>query len=120
MSILISCEKVMDCVNQTQAISAILDMDEADKMSVGIHVSACSGSNLLDFEESTDGINFAQVCSLVITTTGTTIWHIWPVFSRWKRISYVPSTGSATFTVTVNVRNDGTQSTGDSPKIILS
>ena len=102
----------MDYVNQTQAVTAMLDLDEADKLSIGINVSAATGSNVLDFQESVDGTNFATVASLVITGPGTTIWHIYPIFSRWKRIFYVPGTGAATFTVHINVRVDNVGASG--------
>lgn len=120
MGVIVDDTEVLNCVNQTQAISATLDLDEADKLSVGIHISAATGSNLIDFEESVDGINFAVVCSLTITDPGTTIWHVYPVFSRWKKITYTPGTGAATFTVHVNVRVDNIGASGDGTHTVIT
>src|ERR1035441_3409214 len=109
MGVIVDDRSILNCVNQTIPLTATINLDEADKLSVGINVTACTGSNLLDFEESTDGTNFAVVASLTITEPGTTIWHVYPIFSRWKRVSFVPGTGSASFVVHINVRVDGLQ-----------
>jgi type 1 fimbria pilin len=103
---------------QTTALTTLLDLREADRLSVGVHVSAASGSNLIDLEESVDGINFVVVASLNISDPGTTIWHVDPVFSRWKKISYTPGTGSATFTVHINSRVDNIGARGVGPGVI--
>lgn len=119
MGNLVSDQQIINAVDRTTPISALLDLDEADILSVGINVSAATGSNLIDFEESVDGINFVSVVSLIITEPGTTIWHIHPVYSRFKKISYTPSSGSATFTVHVNIRNFGMQYDNNTPTITM-
>jgi hypothetical protein len=95
----------------------VLDLRESDRLAVGIHIESATGTNLIDFEESVDGINYAHVCSLTITDPGTTIWHIHPVFSRWKKISYIPGTGGATFTVHIVSRVDSIGSRGVGPVV---
>lgn len=114
MSRLIDAQQVFNETNLTTQKSVILDLGECDRLSVGITVSAATGSNLLDLYESVNGIDFVPVASLIITMTGTTIWHVHPVFSRWKKILYVPGSGSASFTVDINVRNDSLSGQGDS------
>ena len=120
MGVIVSDIEIMNCVNQAQAICARINLDEADKLSVGINISACTGTNLFDFEESVDGVNFASVAALTVTEPGTTIWHVHPVFSRWKRICYTPGTGSATFTVHINVRVDNIGASGDGPIVTMT
>lgn len=110
----------MNCTNQTTALTAVIDLPETDRLSIGVHVAAASGSNLLDLYESTDGINYATVASLIITDPGTTIWHVSPVFSRWQKISYVPGSGAATFTVHINARVDDVGARGVGPDVALS
>jgi hypothetical protein len=120
MGVLVSDVDIMNCTNQTEAISALINLDEADKLSVGIHISAATGTNLLDFEESVDGVNFVVVASLTITDPGDTIWHVYPIFSRWKKVSYTPGTGSATFTVHINVRVDSIGASGDGTHVDMT
>lgn len=112
MSNLVDARTIFDETNLSTSKSALLDLSEADLVSIGITVTACTGSNLLDLFESVDGINFVPVASLIITIPGTTIWHIYPVFSQFKKILYTPGTGSATFTVIVNIHNHTILSSG--------
>ena len=120
MGVIVNDTEILNCVNQTEKICALIDLDEADKLSVGINISAATGVNVLDFEESVDGVNFAVVASLTITEPGTTIWHVYPVFSRWKRVCYTPGTGSATFVVRVNVRVDNIGASGDGTHVEMT
>ena len=92
--------------------SVLIDMSQIDTLSIGINVTASSGSNTLTCFESVDGLNFSPVANLVITMTGVTIWHIGPCFSRYKKILYTAGSGSATFTVTINARNNSVNTAG--------
>jgi hypothetical protein len=55
-----------------------------------------------------DGINYVAVSGLTvsITMSGTTIWHINPIFSRFYKILYTASSFGMTLTVTLNPRNN--------------
>ena len=120
MSVIVDDTTIMDCTNKSDAITAVMDLREGDRLSIGIHITAATGSNLLDLEESTDGINYAVVVSLTITDPGTTIWHVHPIFSRWQRVSYTPGTGAATFTVHINSRVDSVTTRGVGPVVSIS
>lgn len=111
--------QVFNRVNQSTPVSAIVNLANADVLSVGITVSAATGSNVLSLSESVDGINFAEVATLTITAPGTTIWHVYPIFSKFKKILYTPGSGAASFTVTLNVHNHSIPSTGDVTPIVL-
>jgi hypothetical protein len=104
-------------VNLAVEKSVIMDMSEIDFLSVAINITACTGSNVLDLLESLDGINFVPVASKIMTEPSLTIWHVYPVFSRYKKLHYVPGTGGATFTVQINARDTGIQSSGKTPDI---
>jgi hypothetical protein len=112
MSVIVFDENILACVDQTIATSAILDLRESDRVAIGVRVDSATGSSLLDLEESIDGVNYVVVASLTITAPSTTIWHIHPVFSRWKRVSYTPGAGVATFTVRATSRVENTPGRG--------
>ena len=112
MSCIVDNSTIFDVTNLSTNRSVLIDMSQIDTLSIGINVTASSGSNTLTCLESVDGLNFSPVAMLTITGTGTTIWHIGPCFSRYKKILYTAGTGSATFTVTINARNNSVNTAG--------
>ena len=120
MSVIVNDTVIMDYVSRNQASNVVLDLREADRLAIGIHVSAASGSSLLDLEESTDGVNYAIVASMTITDPGTSIWHVYPIFSRWQKISYTPGTGAASFVVHINSRVDNVGARGIGPGVVTN
>lgn len=120
MSRIVADIDIMQCVDRTTPQTAEINMDEVDVLSVGVTVTAATGSNLLELLESVDGKNFVPVASLVITVPVTIIWHIYPVFSHYKKITYTPGTGAATFTVHINSRNNTIPSRGSNTEIVMS
>lgn len=114
MSRIVDARRIFNETNLSTQKSVILDVGEADLLSIQIDVTTATGSNLLDLYESVNGDTFVPVASLIITIPGVTIWHVYPVFSRYKKILFVPGSGASTFTVDLNVHNHTIQSTGDS------
>lgn len=119
MSRIVADVDIIKAVDLNTPLTATINMEEVDLLSVEINVSACTGSNLLELQESTSGINFVPVASLLIVAPTTIIWHIYPVFSRYKKLVYTPGTGSATFTVHINSRNHTIQGVGGTTEIVM-
>lgn len=112
MSGLITNKKIFDETNLDIELSVILDLADCDLFSCGTTVTAATGSNTLSLLESVDGINFVPVAALIITAPGTTIWHVNPVFSQFKKILFTPGSGAASFTVTLNIHTHTIQTAG--------
>jgi hypothetical protein len=100
--------------NCTTPRRVTLDLGETDLLSVGVTIVAFTGINVFTLLESVDGTNFVVVATINEHEVGTTIWHVGPVFSRWKRIQFTPdgTGGNSTFTVTINAHNNTVVSTG--------
>lgn len=81
-------------------------MSQVDRLAIQITVTDFTGSPMFHLHESVDGVNFAQVANLTVVGAGVTIWHVFPVFSQFKKIHYHANDGSATFKVQINAHND--------------
>lgn len=112
MSGLIDATQIMNFTNAAVGHSVVLDLADCDLLSIAITVSSATGSNILSLGESVDGINFVEVATLTITTPGTTIWHVYPVFSQYKKILYTPGSGAASFTVRINIHTHTIETAG--------
>lgn len=73
-----------------------------------------TASGTLALYESVDGTNFVAVSGDTVTITGssTTIWHVSPVFSRYMKVLFTPTSGAINFTVTMNARNNTVATNG--------
>jgi hypothetical protein len=112
MSAIADNRQVINVVNQTTTTGVILDLSDIDILSLSsTYTPVSSGTGTLALYESVDGQNFIAVTGLTIsiTTAGTTIWHLNPVFSRYYKILYTASTAGMTFSVTMNARNNSYQ-----------
>jgi hypothetical protein len=104
---------VLAGVDCTTLRSVTLDLGEVDIISIGVTIISCNPIIKFTLNESVDGVNYVQVAAITECIEGTTIWHIGPVFSRWKKVIYNPDGGGvATFTVTINAHNNTITSTG--------
>lgn len=95
--------------------SAILDCQDIDVLSLQVVSTAQSGSNIIAVYESVDGSNFVAVSGDTVTITTTpanVIWHLQPVFSRYIKVLFTAGSGSTTFTVSLNARNNSVTSVG--------
>jgi len=109
MSTIVDNRQVMSVTNQTTTTGVILDLSDIDIISFSsTYAPVSSGTGTLALYESVDGQNFVAVSGLTIaiSANGTTIWHLSPVFSRYYKVLYTPTTAGMTITVTMNARNN--------------
>jgi len=109
MSLIADNRAVINVLNQTSTTGVILDLSTIDLISLSAtYTPVGGGTGTLAVYESVDGQNFVAVSGLTvsITMSGTTIWHINPVFSRYYKILYTASTFGMNLTVTMNARNN--------------
>jgi hypothetical protein len=109
MSMIVDNRAVINIVNQTTTTGVVLDLSDIDIMSISsTYTPVSSGTGTLALYESVDGQNFVAISGLTvsITMSGTTIWHLNPVFSRYLKILYTASTAGMTLIVTMNARNN--------------
>jgi hypothetical protein len=109
MSMIVDNRAVISLLNQTTTTGVVLDLSDIDILSLSSTYSpVSSGTGTLAVYESVDGQNFVAVTGLTvsITMSGTTIWHISPVFSRYYKILYTATSNGMNLTVTMNARNN--------------
>src|SRR5258706_16256425 len=99
----------MTLTNQTTTTGRVLDLENIDIISLSAtYTPVSSGTGTLAVYESVDGVNYVAVSGLTvsISMSGTTIWHISPVYSKYYKILYTATTFGMTLTVTMNARNN--------------
>jgi hypothetical protein len=109
MSTITDNRAVLSLVNQTTTTGVVLDLSDIDIMSISsTYTPVGGGTGTLALYESVDGQNFVAISGLTvsISMSGTTIWHLSPVFSRSLKILYTASTFGMTLTTTINARNN--------------
>lgn len=109
MSCIVSNAPVMSGTALAANKSAILDCQDIDVLSLQVVSTAQSGSNVIAVYESVDGQNFVAVSGDTVTITTSAvnvIWHLQPVFSRYVKVLFTAASGSTTFTVSMNARNN--------------
>jgi hypothetical protein len=109
MSSIVDNRAVIKLVNQLTTTGIVLDLSDIDILSLSAtYVPVGGGTGTLALYESVDGVNYVAVSGLTvsITASGTTIWHLDPVFSKYYKILYTATSFGMTFTVTMNARNN--------------
>jgi len=109
MSNIVDARQIMNFTNQTTTTGVVLDLSDLDIITFSsTYAPVSSGTGTLALYESVDGQNFVAVSGLTvsITMSGTTIWHLNPVYSRYYKVLYTATTFGMTFTVTINARNN--------------
>lgn len=109
MSTITDNRAVISKVNQTTTTGVVLDLSDIDIMSISsTYTPVSGGTGTLALYESVDGQNFVAISGLTvaISASGTTIWHLSPVFSRYLKILYTATSNGMTFTSTINARNN--------------
>lgn len=109
MSSLVDNRQIINYVNQTATAGVVLDLSDIDIITFSsTYTPVSSGTGTLALFESVDGTNFIAVSgvSVSITTAGTTIWHVDPVYSRYYKVLYTATTTGMTLAVTMNARNN--------------
>ena len=95
MSSLVDNRQIINYVNQTATAGVVLDLSDIDIITFSsTYTPVSSGTGTLALFESVDGTNFIAVSgvSVSITTAGTTIWHVDPVYSRYYKVLYTATT----------------------------
>lgn len=113
MSSIVDNRAIITFVNQTTTRGAILDLSDIDVLSLSsTYTPVGGGTGTLALYESVDGQNFVAVSGMTvaISSAGTTIWHLSPVFSRYYKVLYTATTFGMTLTVTINARNNTARS----------
>jgi hypothetical protein len=111
MSQIVDNRAVINFLNQTTTQGVVLDLSDIDIMSISsTYAPVSSGTGTLALYESVDGQNFVAIAGLTvsISTSGTTIWHLDPVYSRYLKILYTATTAGMNLIVTMNARNNTT------------
>src|SRR5580698_7222606 len=109
MSTIVDNRQVIDYIDQTTTQGVVLDLSDIDIISFSsTYTPVSSGTGTLALYESVDGTNFVAVSGMTvsISSSGTTIWHLNPVYSRYYKILYTATTAGMTLTVTMNARNN--------------
>src|ERR1017187_6413833 len=109
MSTIVDNRAIINVLNQTTTTGVVLDLSDIDIISFSsTYVPVSSGTGTIALYESVDGQNFVAVSGLTvsITMSGTTIWHLDPVFSRYYKILYTASSHGMNLIVTMNARNN--------------
>lgn len=113
MSSIADNRQIINVVNQTTNTGIVLDMSDIDLVSISAtYTPVSAGTGTLAAFESVDGVNYVAIAGLTvaISASGTTIWHINPIFSRLLKILYTATTNGMTLVVTMNSRNNGLKS----------
>jgi hypothetical protein len=101
--------QVISFSNQTTTSGVVLDLSDIDILSISsTYAPVGGGTGTLAVYESDDNANFVAVSGLTISITmsGTTIWHLVPVISKYYKILYTASTAGMNLTVTIAARNN--------------
>jgi hypothetical protein len=109
MSLIADNSQILNLVNQTTTTGVLMDLSTIDLISISsTYTPVGGGTGTLAVYESVDGQNFIAVSGLTtnITMSGTTIWHIVPVISRYYKVLYTATTFGMTLTININARNN--------------
>lgn len=115
MSAIVDNSQVESRTNQTVLRGTVLDLQDIDIISVSVtYAPVAAGTATIALYESVDGTNYVAISGLTVAVSaaGTTIWHVSPVFSKWMKILYTPTSGGVTYSATINARNNSVISNG--------
>lgn len=115
MSAIVNNDRVVNQTNQTIARGTVLDVQDIDVLSVSVtYAPVLTGTATIALYESVDGVNYVAISGLTVAVSapGTTIWHISPVYSKWMKILFTPTSGGVTYAATISARNNSTVSNG--------
>lgn len=115
MSAIVDNSQVVNQTNQTIARGTVLDAQDLDILSVSVtYAPVLTGTATIALYESVDGTNYVAISGLTVAVSapGTTIWHVNPVFGKWIKILFTPTTGGVSYSATISARNNSTISNG--------
>ena len=115
MSAIVDNSRVVNQTNQTVTRGTVLDVQDIDVISVSVtYAPVLTGTATIALYESVDGVNYVALSGLTVAVSapGTTIWHISPVYSKWLKILFTPTSGGVDYSATINARNNSVISNG--------
>lgn len=115
MSETVDASTVVSRTNQTTNRGTVLDLQDIDVLSVSVtYTPVLTGTATIALYESVDGTNYVAISGLTVavSSAGTTIWHLSPVYSKWVKILYTATSGGVTYSATISARNNSTISNG--------
>ena len=115
MSAIVDNSTVVSRTNQTTNRGTVLNVEDIDVLSVSVTYAPVSGGTAtIALYESVDGANYVAISGLTVAVSspGTTIWHLSPVYSKYLKILYTATSGGVTYSATINARNNSVFSNG--------
>lgn len=115
MSAIVNNDVVVSRTNQTVIRGTVLDLQDIDILSVSAtYAPVAAGTATIALYESVDGVNYVAISGLTVnvSSAGTTIWHLDPVFSKYVKILFTPTSGGVTYSATISARNNSVNSVG--------
>ena len=116
MSATVDNSQVENRTNQTVTRGTVLDLQDIDTISVSVtYAPVLTGTATIALYESVDGDNYVAISGLTVAVSapGTTIWHVSPVYSKWMKILFTPTSGGVTYSATISARNNSVNSVGN-------
>ena len=115
MSAIVDNSTVVSRTNQTTNRGTVLNVEDIDVLSVSVtYTPVLTGTATIALYESVDGTNYVAISGLTVavSSAGTTIWHLSPVYSKYLKILYTATSGGVTYSATISARNNSTISNG--------
>ena len=115
MSEIVDNSTVVSRTNQTTARGTVLDLQDIDVIAVSVTYTPVSGGTAtIALYESVDGTNYAAITGMTVavSSSGTVIWKISPVYCKWMKILFTPTSGGVTYVATISAHNNSTLTNG--------
>lgn len=109
MSAIVDNSQVEIRTNQTVARGTVLDLQGIDVIAVSVtYAPVLTGTATIALYESVDGTNYVAISGMTVAVSapGTVIWKISPVYSKWMKILFTPTTGGVSYAATISARNN--------------
>lgn len=123
MSATVDASQVESRTNQTVTRGTVLDLQDIDVISVSVtYAPVLTGTATIALYESVDGTNYVAISGLTVAVSapGTTIWHVNPVFSKWMKILFTPTSGGVDYSATISARNNSVNATGNTVPVTVT
>lgn len=115
MSAIVDNSRVVANTNQTVMTGTVLDLQDIDLIAVSVtYAPVAAGTATIALYESVDGTNYVAISGMTVAVSapGTVIWKVSPVYSKWMKILFTPTSGGVTYSATISARNNSTISNG--------
>lgn len=123
MSEIVDNSRVVSNTNQTVMTATVLDVQDLDLIAVSVtYAPVLTGTATIALYESVDGTNYVAMSGLTVAVSapGTVIWKVSPVYSKWIKILFTPTSGGVTYAATIAARNNSTIMNGNTIPVTTS